>query len=678
MTRSCWNVFAKKELRFAGISRKTILLITILLAACLPPIQAAAQNDAWKGGAGNWSNASKWTGGIPSGTSNALIDNGNAAASPVRLDVNGSATNLTIDSDDSLNFNNGVSLSIGATGGGTISNAGHLNMNSTGTSTVLVVVNAGGAGVTLTGGGTLTMSNNTNNVIGVFGGGLTNLSNTIQGAGHIGNTQMGLNNKGTINANIGGTSANPLIIDTAGTGSNTGRLEATNGGTLEIQASFNNTGGTIEATGAGSSVILGPDTMFSGGTFTTTGGGTIGVTTTSGEHAATLEGMTNTVTNAGMLEIHDGAALVLDGTINNTGMIFLNGASSNTLLDMSGSTHAAMLTGKGIVSMSNSTNNTIGVFGGGLTNLNNTIEGAGQIGNTQAGINNKGKILANQPTELIIDAVSFSNSGTLMVNKGSLMNINQAFSNFSGNTLTGGTYTVAGTLQFTGGNVVNDAAHITLIGTTSSIVDQGSNDALRGFAAITSKGSLTLQSGKILTTPGALTNAGKLTVGARSNLKVTGSYTQTAGSTTVDGTLTAPGGTTINAGSLFGKGTIASTVTSSGPVTPGDSATKPGKLSPTTYTQHATGSLNIGIGGLTAGTQYGRVAVANGASLGGTLNVTLVNNFLPAIGSTFSILTCSARTNKFATVNGLSINSGEHFTIAYNPTNVTLTVASGP
>jgi hypothetical protein len=32
----------------------------------------------------------------------------------------------------------------------------------------------------------------------------------------------------------------------------------------------------------------------------------------------------------------------------------------------------------------------------------------------------------------------------------------------------------------------------------------------------------------------------------------------------------------------------------------------------------------------------------------------------------------------FPTVNGLSINSGEHFTIKYNPTNVTLTVVSGP
>jgi len=58
--------------------------------------------------------------------------------------------------------------------------------------------------------------------------------------------------------------------------------------------------------------------------------------------------------------------------------------------------------------------------------------------------------------------------------------------------------------------------------------------------------------------------------------------------------------------------------------------------------------------------------------------VSLVNNFVPGIGNTFTILTGSAVTGTFATVNGLSTNSGEHFTIAYHPTNVTLTVVSGP
>jgi hypothetical protein len=86
--------------------------VAVLLAALLTPILAFAQNDNWLGGAGNWSDTSKWsTGMLPAPSNNVFIDNGKAGASPVALDVNGSAANLTIDSDDSLSFNNGVSLS---------------------------------------------------------------------------------------------------------------------------------------------------------------------------------------------------------------------------------------------------------------------------------------------------------------------------------------------------------------------------------------------------------------------------------------------------------------------------------------------------------------------------------------------------------------------------------------
>jgi hypothetical protein len=69
--------------------------------------------------------------------------------------------------------------------------------------------------------------------------------------------------------------------------------------------------------------------------------------------------------------------------------------------------------------------------------------------------------------------------------------------------------------------------------------------------------------------------------------------------------------------------------------------------------------------------------VLNGVSLNGTLNIKLINGFIPAIGDTFTILTGSAVTGTFATVNGLSINGSEHFTITYNSTNVTLKVVSG-
>src|SRR5260370_25194246 len=100
--------------------------------------------------------------------------------------------------------------------------------------------------------------------------------------------QMGLNNQGTINANIAG--GDHLIVDPSVNATNTGIMEATNGGALELQVTnYANTGGTIQAVGTSSMVILGPDTSFDGGTFTISGGGAIGVTTTNSEHAATLD-----------------------------------------------------------------------------------------------------------------------------------------------------------------------------------------------------------------------------------------------------------------------------------------------------------------------------------------------------------------------------------------------------
>jgi hypothetical protein len=80
---------------------------------------------------------------------------------------------------------------------------------------------------------------------------------------------------------------------------------------------------------------------------------------------------------------------------------------------------------------------------------------------------------------------------------------------------------------------------------------------------------------------------------------------------------------------------------------------------------------------MTVGTQYSQVAVSHGVSLNGTLNLKLINGFMPAIGTKFTILTGGVVGGQFATVNGLSINSSEHFEVSYTPTEVTLTVASG-
>jgi hypothetical protein len=110
----------------------------------------------------------------------------------------------------------------------------------------------------------------------------------------------------------------------------------------------------------------------------------------------------------------------------------------------------------------------------------------------------------------------------------------------------------------------------------------------------------------------------------------------------------------------------------------GDATTKAGLLTVTgSYSQQASGVLDVAIGGTTAGSQYSQMPVSNGVSLDGTLTIKLINSFEPTVGDTFTILTGSAVTGQFTKVNGATINSSEHFEVSYTPTAVTLTVVSG-
>ncbi|MCU1275167.1 MAG: hypothetical protein JWO48_2598, partial [Bryobacterales bacterium] len=295
---------------------------------------------------------------------------------------------------------------------------------------------------------------------------------------------------------------------------------------------------------------------------------------------------------------------------------------------------------------------------------------------------------------LIINTSSsgFNNKGTLAVSNGNTLQITGGpFQNFAGTTLTGGAYSVVGTLQFNGANIVTNAANIILAGLNSRIVDQSNANGLLNFANNSASGAFTLAGNQSLTTAGGnFTNAGTLTVSTGStftvgnggNLTLPVNYTQSGGITTVDGILTSAASNiapTLNliGGSLFGTGTLGYGVIDAGIISPGDQA-KVGALAVTgTYTANSTGALNIAIGGQTAGTQFDQLNVSSTAQLGGTLNVSLVNGFVPTVGSTFDILNASSVSGTFTTVNGLSINGSEHFAVTYNGSDVILTVVSG-
>jgi hypothetical protein len=324
MTRPLGKVC--EEVCLVGLHRKTTVRAAVLLAACLIPIRTFAQNDNWLGGTGLWSDASKWSAGVPTSSNSVFIDNGKAGASPVTINYNGAQCgSLTIDGDDSLTL---TDTTIFTVFGPTVSNSGVLLMNATSGSAILDI----GGSVTLKGSGGLTMSNNAGNALMGYGQpngiSFTNQT-TIRGAGSIGSPGSStVTNQGTINAN----QITPLTMAVgAATTNNTGTLEATNGATLVLNGAgtVTNTGGIIHADPS-STVQLESGVSISGGTLTTSGSGTIQA------NCCFNDGALNGVTVNGTFQVNGSNIEYLSGTIVDNGSIQLNASGGSSILDIKG------------------------------------------------------------------------------------------------------------------------------------------------------------------------------------------------------------------------------------------------------------------------------------------------------------------------------------------------------
>jgi hypothetical protein len=140
-----------------------------------------------------------------------------------------------------------------------------------------------------------------------------------------------------------------------------------------------------------------------------------------GVHAAALAetnfvfNQTPTLDNAGTMTISDGALMPLTGTIHNTGTIALSSTGHETDLQLT--QYGMTLEGGGTILLSDSDLNVISGTGSNVTldNQDNTISGAGSLGNGELSLLNAGTINANGSHALIIDTGSnvVANSGTL-------------------------------------------------------------------------------------------------------------------------------------------------------------------------------------------------------------------------------------------------------------------------
>src|ERR1700722_4755174 len=538
------------------------------------------------------------------------------AHSAVTLDVNGTTSFLTIGSTDSLSIGNGLSLTVT---GNQITNNGTINLLGTGSPTSLVL----NGEVELFGTGKLILSNNSQNLI-TGSGTLLNFS-TIEGAGSIGNGngQSSIENRGTISAN--GPAGSTLTIDVGG----------------------GNAGFFNECKCGGSRP-------------------------------------------SGVLAVSRGDTLNIDGNFNN----FFDGGLSGGIYNVTGTLEFAAGT-TGIVSLSGSIN-----LNGPNAKILNTSE---NNSNALSGFNSLSDPNFSEfglaGGAQFTTGGNFGVSGTLNIGSGSKFSVgkNGAFdlTNFISNTSTlmFGAYKLTGTgqIQFNNGgdssDIVNNDAIITLAGasTTSSFIDQNGKNALANLADNLVSGSLILSTGRPFTTSGSFTNAGIVDIqkanGTAMIIGGAGSYSQTGGSTTVNEMLIASGGVNVSGGSVFGIGTITGNIDlTGGLLSPGMVTRNAGELTVKgTYTQSGAGVLDVDLGGATAGTQYDVLNVTGAASLGGTLNVDLINGFTfkPTVGETFDIIDYTSETGTFTTVNLPKLTGGDTWSISYNATSVVLTV-DGP
>ena len=304
---------------------------------------------------------------------------------------------------------------------------------------------------------------------------------------------------------------------------------------------------------------------------------------------------------------------------------------------------------------------------------------------------------------LNITATSAVDIATLKIIGGALVNSN--------------TLNITSSLDFLSVNL-SGAGDIVISNTASSVVLRGgtiSGKTLRNNATANwTTGNMTLSNSAVFENQGSFNANASTTMTGSAPASFTnhGTFTKNTGGTTttmdipftnngtvevVDGSLVFQqgfengdnvvldlGGGTINPGdtftidsgdSLIGSGTLSADLVNSGTISPGSS---PGTITlDGDFTQEASGTLSIELGGATPDTEYDQLVVTGAATLDGTLDVSLIDTFSPSAGQSFSILTYGSHTGTFSTLNLPDLDPGLAWEVAYGSSAVTLTVREG-
>ncbi|MCB9341330.1 MAG: HYR domain-containing protein [Lewinellaceae bacterium] len=389
----------------------------------------------------------------------------------------------------------------------------------------------------------------------------------------------------------------------------------------------------------------------------------------------------------------------------NNGDFTINGGSNG--LSMSGAANlfntGTITNLKKLESYSNITNYATGV-----------IDNQAEIYFSSGVFTNEGEFTHNWPGNSLYWYMGVNNSGTFNVEAGTI-----EFSQYQNAYFTNtGTVTNSGTSIFNGSPTVTNEATGTFTNLSTMTLRKGM--AQNGAFLNDVGGTLNIEYGNVgLVNNGTLTNEGTIeqkdaaffrnnnlmyqnatmncsaysffenndslvvSTGATINITISGlEFTNAAtGTFILDGTMTASNPTAsvfVNRGILKGTGTLDNSAgrtldnDASGHIQPG---ANPGTLTINKLANTA-GAIDIEIGGTTPGTGYDVLNLPTSSTLGGTLNVTLINGFVPACGDAFDIITHASNTGTFSTVNlpaGFSIEYlADKVTLTYGQLNISL------
>ncbi len=118
--------------------------------------------------------------------------------------------------------------------------------------------------------------------------------------------------------------------------------------------------------------------------------------------------------------------------------------------------------------------------------------------------------------------------------------------------------------------------------------------------------------------------------------------------------------------------TVVGLFTNAGVISPGLSPARLTISGP--FTQETTGAINIEISGTTPASQYDQLVINGNANLAGSLNVSLIDGFVPTVGNSFNLISYTSHLGTFDTVNLPNLAHPMGWTFTTGPSAVGLEV----